>query len=83
MRNKVFEEFPMEPVKDTIQYIRPLYTKNNASGDIVMEMDVDDTMVRMQSLLDADEEEPKPVKTKMSYKQQQRMRNKNPMWKPN
>jgi hypothetical protein len=83
MRNKVFEEFPMEPVKDTIQYIRPLYTKNNASGDIVMEMDVDDTMVRMQSLLDADKEEPKPVKTKMSYKQQQRMRNKNPMWKPN
>jgi hypothetical protein len=83
MRNKIFEEFPMEPVKDTIQYIRPLYTKNNATGDVTMEMDVDDIMVRMQSLLDADEEEPKPVKTKMSYKQQQRMRNKNPMWKPN
>ena len=48
-----------------------------------MEMDADDAMMRMQSLLDAEEEEPKPVKTKMSFKQQQRMRNKNPMWKPN
>jgi hypothetical protein len=83
MRNKVFEEFPMEPAVDSIKYIRPVYSKNNAKGDVVMEMDADDAMMRMQSLLDADEEEPKPAKTKMSYKQQQRMRNKNPMWKPN
>lgn len=83
MRDKIFDEFPMEPVVDSIKYIRPVYSKNNANGYVVMEMDADDAMMRMQSLLDADEEEPKPVKTKMSYKQQQRMRNKNPMWKPN
>lgn len=83
MRDKIFNEFPMEPVVDSIKYIRPAYSKNNANGNVVMEMDADDAMMRMQSLLDADEEEPKPVKTKMSYKQQQRMRNKNPMWKPN
>ena len=83
MRDKIFDEFPMEPVVDSIKYIRPVYSKNNANGNVVMEMDADDAMMRMQSLLDADEEEPKPAKTKMSYKQQQRMRNKNPMWKPN
>lgn len=83
MRDKIFDEFPMEPAVDSIKYIRPVYSKNNANGNVVMEMDADDAMMRMQSLLDADEEEPKPVKTKMSYKQQQRMRNKNPMWKPN
>ena len=84
MRNKIFDEFPMEPAVDSIKYIRPVYSKNNANGNVVMEMDADDAMMRMQSLLDADEEEePKPAKTKMSYKQQQRMRNKNPMWKPN
>ena len=83
MRDKIFDEFPMEPAVDSIKYIRPVYSKNNANGNAVMEMDADDAMMRMQSLLDADEEEPKPAKTKMSYKQQQRMRNKNPMWKPN
>ena len=83
MRDKIFDEFPMEPAVDSIKYIRPVYSKNNANGNVVMEMDADDAMMRMQSLLDADEEEPKPAKTKMSYKQQQRMRNKNPMWKPN
>lgn len=83
MRDKIFDEFPMEPAVDSIKYIRPVYSKNNAKGDVVIEMDADDAMMRMQSLLDADEEEPKPAKTKMSYKQQQRMRNKNPMWKPN
>lgn len=85
MRDKIFDEFPMEPVVDSIKYIRPVYSKNNANGNVVMEMDADDAMMRMQSLLDKldKDEEPKPVKTKMSYKQQQRMRNKNPMWKPN
>lgn len=82
MRDKIFNEFPMEPAVDSIMYIRSVYSKNNAKGDVVMEMDADDAMMRMQSLLDADDEEPKPAKTKMSYKQQQRMRNKNPMWKP-
>lgn len=76
MRDKIFDEFPMEPVVDSIKYIRPLYTKNNANGNVEMDMDADDAMMRMQSLLYTDEEEPKPAKTKMSYKQQQRMRNK-------
>lgn len=86
MRDKIFDEFPMEPVVDSIKYIRPVYSKNNANGNVVMEMVADDAMMRMQTLfdkLDKDEEEPKPVKTKMSYKQQQRMRKNNPMWKPN
>ena len=85
IRDKIFDEFPMEPVVDSIKYIRPVYSKNNANGNVVMEMDADDAMMRMQTLfnkLDKDEE-PKPVKTKMSYKQQQRMRKNNPMWKPN
>lgn len=82
MRGKIFDEFPMEPATDSIKYIRPVYS-NNAKGTITMDMSDKDAMSRMQSLLDANEEEQKPVKTKMSYKQQQRMRNKNPMWKPN
>ena len=42
-------------------------------------------MKRMQTLLDKldKDKEPKPIKTKMSYKQHQRMRKNNPMWKPN
>lgn len=85
MRDKIFDEFPMEPVVDSIKYIRPVYSKNNANGNVVMEMDADDAMMRMQTLFDKldKDEEPKPVKTKMSYKQQQRMRKNNPMWKPN
>ena len=79
------EEKRVENRPHLIKYIRPVYSKNNANGNVVMEMDADDAMMRMQSLLDKldKDEEPKPVKTKMSYKQQQRMRNKNPMWKPN
>ena len=50
-----------------------------------MEMSSDESIKRMQTLLDKldKDEEPKLVKTKMSYKQQQRMRKNNPMWKPN
>ena len=50
-----------------------------------IEMSSDESIKRMQTLLDKldKDEEPKPVKTKMSYKQQQRMRKNNPMWKPN
>lgn len=85
MRDKIFEEFPMEPARDSIKYIRPMYSKNNAQGDIEIKLtDFDgDAMGRLQSLLDP-EEEPKPEKPeKLSWKKQQRMRNKNPMWKPN
>ena len=50
-----------------------------------MEISSDESVKRMQTLFDKldKDEEPKPVKTKMSYKQQQRMRKNNPMWKPN
>ena len=81
-RPQLFTEFAMEPVNDAIAYIQPVLS-NKAKGMITMDMSDEDAMTRMQSLFDADEEEQKPVKTKMSYKQQQRMRNKNPMWKPN
>ena len=48
-------------------------------------MGSDESVKRMQTLFDKlnKDEEPKPVKTKMSYKQQQRMRKNNSMWKPN
>lgn len=79
------EEKRVENHPPLIKYIRPVYSKNNANGNDVMEMDADDAMMRMQTLFDKldKDEEPKPVKTKMSYKQQQRMRKNNPMWKPN
>lgn len=79
------EEKRVENRPPLIKYIRPVYSKNNANGNDVMEMDADDAMMRMQTLFDKldKDEEPKPVKTKMSYKQQQRMRKNNPMWKPN
>ena len=50
-----------------------------------MEMSRDESMKRMQTLLDKldKDKEPKPIKTKISYKQHQRIRKNNPMWKPN
>lgn len=69
---KLFDEVAMDAPSDIIYY-------NN------IEISNNESMKRMQTLfekLDKDEE-PKPVKTKMSYKQQQRMRKNNPMWKPN
>ena len=68
---------PMQRASDSVFYSKP--TINNF---FTMDISSDESMKRMQSLLDADEEEPKPAKTKMSYKQQQRMRKNNPMWKP-
>ena len=61
----------------------------DAPSDIIyynnIEISSDESMKRMQTLFDKldKDEEPKPVKTKMSYKQQQRMRKNNPMWKLN
>lgn len=69
---KLFDEVAMNAPTDTIYYHN-------------IEISSDESMKRMQTLfekLDKDEE-PKPVKTKMSYKQQQRMRKNNPMWKLN
>lgn len=69
---KLFDEVAMDSPSDIIYY-------NN------IEISNNESMKRMQTLfekLDKDEE-PKPVKTKMSYKQQQRMRKNNPMWKLN
>lgn len=72
MRNSLFNEVAMDAPSDIIYY-------NN------IEISSDESVKRMQTLFDKldKDEEPKPVKTKMSYKQQQRMRKNNPMWKPN
>lgn len=69
---KTFDEAAMDAPSDIIYY-------NN------IEISSDEAMTRMQTLFDKLDkgEEPKPVKTKMSYKQQQRMRKNNPMWKLN
>ena len=71
-KHQLFNEVAMDAPTDTVYY-------NN------IEISSNEAMTRMQKLfekLDKDEE-PKPIKTKMSYKQQQRMRKNNPMWKPN
>lgn len=72
MRNKLFGEAAMDAPTDTIYY-QNIETSSN------------EAVTRMQTLFDKldKDEEPKPVKTKMSYKQQQRMRKNNPMWKQN
>lgn len=71
-RNKLFGEAAMDAPTDTIYYQN-------------IETSSDESVKRMQTLLDKldKDEEPKSVKTKMSYKQQQRMRKNNPMWKLN
>lgn len=71
-RNKLFGEAAMDAPTDTIYYQN-------------IETSSDKSVKRMQTLLDKldKDEEPKSVKTKMSYKQQQRMRKNNPMWKLN
>ena len=73
-------DIPMQLASDSVFYSKPMI--NNV---FTMEMSSDESIKRMQTLLDKldKDEEPKPVKTKMSYKQQQRMRKNNPMWKPN
>ena len=67
-----FDVVAMDVPTDTIYY-------NN------IEISSNEAVTRMQTLFDKldKDEEPKPVKTKMSYKQQQRMRKNNPMWKLN
>lgn len=69
---KLFDEVAMDAPSDTIYYHNIEISSNEA-------------VTRMQTLFDKldKDEETKPVKTKMSYKQQQRMRKNNPMWKPN
>lgn len=69
---KLFDEVAMDAPSDTIYYHNIEISSNEA-------------VTRMQTLFDKldKDEEPKSVKTKMSYKQQQRMRKNNPMWKPN
>lgn len=71
-KHQLFNEVAMDAPSDIIYY-------NN------IEISSDESVKRMQTLFDKldKDEEPKPVKTKMSYKQQQRMRKNNPMWKPN
>lgn len=69
---KTFDEVAMDAPSDIVYY-------NN------IEISSNEAVTRMQTLFDKldKDEEPKPVKTKMSYKQQQRMRKNNPMWKLN
>lgn len=79
-KHQLFNEVAMDAPSNSIFYSKP--TINNF---FTMEISNDEAMTRMQTLFDKlnKDEEPKPVKTKMSYKQQQRMRKNNPMWKPN
>lgn len=69
---KTFDEVAMDAPTNKIYYQNIEISSNEA-------------VKRMQTLFDKldKDEEPKPVKTKMSYKQQQRMRKNNPMWKLN
>lgn len=69
---KTFDEVAMDAPTNKIYYQNIEISSNEA-------------VTRMQTLFDKldKDEEPKPVKTKISYKQQQRMRKNNPMWKPN
>lgn len=69
---KLFDEVAMDAPTNKIYYHNIEISSNEA-------------VTRMQTLFDKldKDEEPKPVKTKMSYKQQQRMRKNNPMWKLN
>lgn len=69
---KTFDEVAMDAPTNKIYYHNIEISRNEA-------------VARMQTLFDKldKDEEPKPVKTKMSYKQQQRMRKNNPMWKLN
>lgn len=69
---KTFDEVAMDAPTNKIYYQN-------------IEISSDESVKRMQTLFDKldKDEEPKPVKTKMSYKQQQRMRKNNPMWKLN
>lgn len=69
---KTFDEVAMDAPTNKIYYQN-------------IEISCNEAVTRMQTLFDKldKDEEPKPVKTKMSYKQQQRMRKNNPMWKLN
>lgn len=69
---KTFDEVAMDAPTNKIYYQN-------------IEISSSEAVKRMQTLFDKldKDEEPKPVKTKMSYKQQQRMRKNNPMWKLN
>lgn len=79
-KHQLFNEAAMDRASDSVFYSKP--TINNF---FTIEMSSDEAVTRMQTLFDKldKDEEPKPVKTKMSYKQQQRMRKNNPMWKLN
>ena len=69
---KTFDEVAMDAPTNKIYYQN-------------IEISCNEAVTRMQTLFDKlnKDKEPKPIKTKMSYKQQQRMRKNNPMWKPN
>lgn len=80
LKDIIFSEAPMLPATDTIKYVCPVY-----NDDPSVKMVSDDTQ---QKTVDSVPKKlltfssPKPVKeTKLSWKQQQRMKDRSPMWK--
>ena len=80
MREQIYAEYPMEAAKDSICYIKPMWNKKTEEElDKAFSMNAQDILTKL-----ADPPEDEPVKpAKMSWKQMQRMRKNNPMWKPN
>lgn len=80
VREQIFSEQPMDAPKDSIYYIKPMWNKDAEKKlDEAFSVNTQDILIKL-----ADPPEDEPVKpAKMSWKQQQRMRKNNPMWKPN
>lgn len=80
VREQIYNEFAMESSKDSIYYVKPLWNKK-AEEELgkAFSLNAQDVLTKL-----ADPPEDEPVKpAKMSWKQMQRMRKNNPMWKPN
>lgn len=80
VREQIYDERPMEPAKDSIFYIKPMWNKKAEEElDKAFSLNAQDVLTKL-----SDPPEDEPVKpAKMSWKQMQRMRKNNPMWKPN
>lgn len=80
VREQIYNEFAMESSKDSIYYVKPMWNKKAEEElDKAFSLNAQDVLTKL-----ADPPEDEPVKpAKMSWKQMQRMRKNNPMWKPN
>ncbi len=80
VREQIYNEFAMESAKDSIYYIKPMWNKKAEEElDKAFSLNAQDVLTKL-----SDPPEDEPVKpAKMSWKQMQRMRKNNPMWKPN